>query len=268
MAKPRVGLVVHRTNWAAECLEVLWNGGLEAEIVGRDDAQNLETPVAAISAHVDSQLELWAPILETWAKRGLQPCTALFLAPVRRSALLAERVRQLGYARLHRFAHAECSSTEVHRILGTIVDRELWVAGAVARQLGTTDPVAARVLTCALDANSPAPNVIAWARRCYQDPYLRDVAKIGERHELARCLKELEMPPPGRCLDVLRLCCSLSHAWRNGQPSRAKLARRFGYASADSLGRRAKRLTCRPLGELRRMAPEDLLVQLVDGIQR
>lgn len=74
------------------------------------------------------------------------------------------------------------------------------------------------------------------------------------------------MPPPGRCLDVIRLCCTLARAWRCGQPTRTRPARRFCYASADALGRQAERLNGRPLEELRRLAPEDLLVQLAGGI--
>lgn len=246
---------------------MLWNGGLAAELVEWDDAQDLQPPVAAIAAHVDGQPELRARVLGAWAERALQPCTALFLAPVRRSALLAEEIRSLAYARIRRLADGPCSPQELHRVLGTVVDRELWAAGALARELGITGPLTVRALSCALDGNCPARNVTAWAQRCYRDPHLRAKTGVGERHELARWLKKVGMPPPGRCLNVMRLCCALAHAWRNGQPSRTRLARRFGYASADALGRRAKRLTGRPLGELRRMAPEDLLVDLVDGIQ-
>jgi len=265
---PRVCLVTSRKDWAAECVRALGGQGLWAEVIGWDSAHRIEPPVAAIAPHLDGELSGPLPSLAVWAERALQPCTALFLAPFRRSALVVGELRRLGFARIRTLPDGTCSPEELKRALVQVVDRGLWVAGAFAREVGNTEPLVVRVYTAALDGPTPARTSAEWAKLCWKDPYLRSESGICERHALARFFRQRGLPPSKRALDAMRLCCVCDHAQRNAQPTRAVLMRRFGYASADALGRFAKRLTGRPLGDVRRLPPKELLAHLVHRLPK
>lgn len=264
--KPRVCLVTDHSDWATGCVRALGVEGFAPETVGWGEADDLRPPLAAVAAHVADEPGDRVRTLEVWAERALQPCTAVLLAPARRSALVANALPRLGFVRVDNLSDETCPREELTSRLRPVAERGLWVAGAFARELENMEPMVVRAFTRALDGPAPARRVVDWATRCWRDSLLRSETGIGTRHDLVRFLGRRDLPPPGRILRALGICCVLDYARRRRRATRRAPAERFDHPSADAFGRKVKRLTGRALGELRETEPEVLVRLLVRRI--
>ncbi len=126
-----------------------------------------------------------------------------------------------------------------------ILERQYWVACAIAAHLGEAGPIVASILAHALDGPAPARSVAEWASRCSA------AGRATSAKDLQRLFRVHTETRPKPVLDRLRLAAALAYAASHGPLTRERLARRYGYRSGDDLGRQAGRLTGLPLGRIK-----------------
>lgn len=256
-APARVSIVSDEADWTREalrrCLEL---DGVAPERVGWPEAGRLTKPPAALVVRAGRGVrEVEPDPFETWAGRAWQPLTIVSLAPVPGAAELSRRLEALRFRSTLWHGTAEAWE-RVEPRLAELIARPVWIVPALADALEVRDPRVVEALSVAVLRQPEKLSIPRWAGAAGLVGY-RDLEGLFSRRGL---------PPPKRVLEWVRLISVVEHGrTAAGTWTRERLARRFGYSSADYLGRRAKALSGRSLGRLLTAGPRETLRLLVGG---
>ena len=255
-APARVVIVSDAAEWRHEAVRrCLALDGVAPEPVGWSRAGALETAPDALVVRADPNTGTFDPALfDHWAERAWQPLTVVWLVPGPGAAALSGRLDALRFRSVLWQDGTDEAWAELEARVAEAARSPLWLVPALAEALGVSDPRIVEGLAAAVARQPERLTIPEWSRA---------VGLIGYR-DFERLLSSHGLPPPRRLLQWLRLLCVVDHAAaQHGSPTRERLARRFGYASGSYLGRRAKGLTGRPLGELVQAGPQETLRHLI-----
>lgn len=209
---------------------------LAPQLVTWGAATRITDPGRAIVAFVDRPRSVALPALQVWTHRAWQPLTVLSVVDV--TATWREALESRGFGMIAGTGGPDW--TGLRRGLESVLAADAWLVPLAADTLSCHDPAVVRCLDVCVSLLPHRHTVTSWSR----------ALGLPHRQTLHGLFAERNLPPPKRILDHLRLARIAHHGRDQPRPDRADLARRFGYSSADYLGKSVKRCLGCSLGEL------------------
>lgn len=198
----------------------------------------IDDPGRAIVAFIDGPDGTALRALRDWSHRAWQPLTILSIAAGTANAW-RDLLDSWSFQTIVGVGGPDW--TGLRGRLESVLATDTWLVPLAADALGCHDPAVVHSLDVCLRTLPHRHTVTSWSRA------------LGLRHRqmLHGLFAERNLPSPKCILDHLRLAC-VAHHGRDDQPrpDRTGLALRFGYSSADYLGKAVKRCLGCSLGEL------------------
>jgi hypothetical protein len=248
-----VVIVSDRRAWSDSVVEIAVQTNSLTERWTWSETGRLVDPPDVLVVELDRSFEARHRALKEWADRAWQPICVASVTPRPGSSRLTVRLRGLGYRHLLPSRLTRDYWHDLGLRVRTILENRASLVPCLAKALECYDPAIIEVLSVALQMIPAHRTVSGWAN------------EIGfrRRHNLECLFGTHGLPQPKTVLDCLRLACVVEAARRaQSSPTRDELARQFGYSSGDYLGKRAKTLTGRALGELLSTGVDEIFATL------
>ncbi len=253
LRRPVVIVVGGHDAWIGRVVELAAAAGAIPEVVGPDLLRRRLIPHAsAVVVHMAPPYERELALLDSWARFGWQPAVLPSLAPDHGSSGGVESLLRAGYE-----PHYETGTPRYWRgvecALKRMLESATWLAPALAAGSGCFHGTFLRALRTLVLLPAPTVDVRRWAASLC----------VG-RQQLYQLFDSMNAPRPGAAIAWLKLFRVVDYRSRiRPVTRRSELARRFGYGNGDYLGKRAKLLTGKSLGELVRKGNREFFLLML-----
>lgn len=237
----RVIVASDRTDWGRQATEACIELHAEPELVDWARARDIRGPLGAILADASTDTRRTEAAFRSWVRHAWQPCTVVWLPPVRGATELRSSLEAMGFEIARPYEVSTAADQAWKGALQRRLERDAWLVSRFARALDAADePLLLRILEIPVLSRDPPSTVAEWRRK----------AGVYGRREFVRLFRGNARPSPKPTLDRVRLAAGMLRVGQIRTGVRAVWAARSGFASGDSLGRRVKELTGRTALEL------------------
>lgn len=242
-------IVTDRDQFARRAIRLISTAGFLPERASWMASRTLSTTPVAALVDVETGFEQKWHALERWAERACQPLCVVSITGGSGTAKFVGRLERLGYEHF-RYDIRGPDWAGIGSDLEEIVDGSRWLVTQVARALNAGQPEIVRALTVAIDLIPQKVTVESWAR----------ALRMRDQRRLDEMFSDLDLPPPKRVFDFLRLGQGyLIQVRASKSLTRNELAHELGYSSGDYLGRRYKALLGLSVVSMSSLKPADFL---------